>query len=124
VVGTSRGAEAALLIGATYPELVRGVAACAPSSVVNLSPNRVDAAWTLSGSPLPSVPLSEIGTWTPTNPEAIIKVERIEVRSFWSLAPRIPSGRRMRTAVRSWKGERGGLRRLSAVTPQDTQLEP
>ena len=37
VMGDSRGGEAAVLLGATYPDLVYGVAALVPSNVVNCS---------------------------------------------------------------------------------------
>jgi pimeloyl-ACP methyl ester carboxylesterase len=53
VQGTSRGGEAALLIGATYPELVHGVVAGVPSSRVGPTPNGSTPAWTLHGRPLP-----------------------------------------------------------------------
>jgi dienelactone hydrolase len=63
VLGVSRGGEAALLIGATYPQLVRAVAAYVPSDRVYPSPtNPGVAAWTLSGEPVSS---------------ALIAVERI-----------------------------------------------
>lgn len=75
ILGRSRGAEAALLVGATYPERVAGVIAYAPSSVVNRSPNGRDAAWTLEGKPVPYA--LELGTSTPSNRAAIIPVEKI-----------------------------------------------
>jgi dienelactone hydrolase len=53
VQGTSRGGEAALLIGATYPDLVHGVVAGVPSSRVNPTPLTSTPAWTLGGRPLP-----------------------------------------------------------------------
>ena len=53
VQGTSRGGEAALLVGATYPDLVKGVVAGVPSSRVNAAPfSTGTAAWTLHGRPL------------------------------------------------------------------------
>jgi dienelactone hydrolase len=61
MVGASRGAELALLVGATYPDLVQGVAAYAPFDAV------VPGSWTRSGSPIP--PLS--------NPDPRIPVERV-----------------------------------------------
>ncbi len=54
VFGTSRGGEGSLLIGSTYPDLVRGVIANVPSDEVN--PGLPDAsvpAWTLGGKPVP-----------------------------------------------------------------------
>jgi dienelactone hydrolase len=61
MVGASRGAELALLVGATYPDLVQGVAAYVPFDAV------VPGSWTRSGSPVP--PLS--------NPDPRIPVERV-----------------------------------------------
>jgi dienelactone hydrolase len=53
VQGTSRGGEAALLVGATYPDLVDGVVAGVPSSRVNPTPfDPTTPAWTLHGRPL------------------------------------------------------------------------
>jgi dienelactone hydrolase len=54
VMGVSRGAEAALLIGSTYPQ-VHAVIAVAPSNVVVASccSDRFADAWTLNGSSLP-----------------------------------------------------------------------
>lgn len=75
ILGRSRGAEAALLVGATYPESAAGVIAYAPSSVVIRSPNGRDAPWTLKGKPVPFT--AEYGTPTPSNRAAIIPVEKI-----------------------------------------------
>jgi len=55
LIGSSRGGEAALLIGATYPQLVRAVAAYVPSDRVYPSPtNPGMPAWTLSRKPVAS----------------------------------------------------------------------
>ena len=58
LLGTSRGGELALLLGATYPSFFRVVVANVPSSVVwpGLSNDSETPAWTLNGKPLPSVP--------------------------------------------------------------------
>ena len=58
VLGTSRGGELALVLGATYPSLFRVVVANVPSNVVwpGLSDDSETPAWTLKGEPLPSVP--------------------------------------------------------------------
>jgi dienelactone hydrolase len=54
VLGVSRGSEAALLLGARYPELVYGVVGYVLSSVVNPSPlDRISPAWTHEGKPVP-----------------------------------------------------------------------
>jgi dienelactone hydrolase len=58
ILGTSRGGELALLLGATYPAMFRVVVANVPSSVVwpGLSNDSEAAAWTLNGHPLAAVP--------------------------------------------------------------------
>ena len=58
VLGTSRGGELALLLGATYPPAFRVVVANVPSGVVwpGLSNDAETPAWTLDGKPLVSVP--------------------------------------------------------------------
>ncbi|HEV2967015.1 MAG TPA: acyl-CoA thioesterase/bile acid-CoA:amino acid N-acyltransferase family protein [Candidatus Dormibacteraeota bacterium] len=54
IMGVSRGGEAALLIGATFPDLVHGVAALVPSAWVNCSfPACSGSAWTVGGRPVP-----------------------------------------------------------------------
>jgi dienelactone hydrolase len=79
VMGASRGGEAALLLGAHFPELVDGVVANVPSSVVNPSgPDASQPAWTLRGRPLPAVGTAGFGQADPAaNPQAVIPVERI-----------------------------------------------
>lgn len=65
VLGTSRGAEAALLLGALHPE-VDAVVAIAPSDVVwaALTQERPQrSSWTRGGEPLPFVPYDD--TWQP-----------------------------------------------------------
>jgi dienelactone hydrolase len=58
VMGTSRGGELALLLGATYPSAFRVVVANVPSHVVwpGLSDDSETPAWTLNGKPVASVP--------------------------------------------------------------------
>ena len=79
VAGESRGGEAALLLGAHFPQLVNGVIAGVPSSVVNPGlPDTSRQAWTLSGRPLPAVSPSEFGQPNPPGQQrAVIPVERI-----------------------------------------------
>jgi dienelactone hydrolase len=80
VAGESRGGEAALLLGAHFPQLVNGVVAGVPSSVVNPapSPDNGNPAWTLGGRPLPTVSPSEFGQPNPPGEaRAVIPVERI-----------------------------------------------
>jgi dienelactone hydrolase len=77
VWGTSRGGEAALLLGATYPELVHGVIANAPSNVVNPSypgGGTTRSGWSLGGEPVPMVTTAEeSATGTPTAREIPIE---------------------------------------------------
>ena len=80
VAGESRGGEAALLLGASFPELVNGVIAGVPSSVVNPAPGPYASrpAWTLRGRPLPAVSPSDFGQPNPPGEaRAVIPVERI-----------------------------------------------
>jgi dienelactone hydrolase len=65
IYGVSRGGEAALLLGATYPELVHGVIACTPSADVNPAYPGPGVAWTLGGQP---VPLGPIPVWQIAGP--------------------------------------------------------
>jgi pimeloyl-ACP methyl ester carboxylesterase len=61
IVGASRGAELALSVAATFPELVGPVVAYTPSSVTwagldfTLPPGTTRSSWTLRGTPLPYV---------------------------------------------------------------------
>jgi dienelactone hydrolase len=80
VAGVSRGGEVALLLGAYFPQLVNGVIAGVPSSVVNPGewPDASRPAWTLGGRPLPAVSPSERGQPNPPGEaRAVIPVERI-----------------------------------------------
>jgi dienelactone hydrolase len=79
VIGVSRGGEAALLIGATYPSLVHGVAALVPSNVVNPALDGRTAAWTLRGRPVPHIRAADFGEPDPVRtPDAVIRVEDID----------------------------------------------
>jgi dienelactone hydrolase len=62
VLGVSRGAEAALLLGATYPDLVHGVIACTTGSQVLGAFPGGGAAWTLGRNPIPlgAIPVERI----------------------------------------------------------------
>jgi acetyl esterase/lipase len=78
VAGESRGGEAALLLGGYFPQLVNGVIAGVPSSVVYPGwPHDGRPAWTLGGRPLPAVSPSELGQANPPGKtRAVIPVER------------------------------------------------
>ena len=58
MMGTSRGGELALVLGATYPSAFRAIVANVPSSVVwpGLSNDSETPSWTLNGKPLEFVP--------------------------------------------------------------------
>ena len=72
ILGASRGGEAALLLGATYPRLIHAVAAYVPSAVVFGSfPNGGSPAWTLRGKAVPYIQRDL------NDARAIIRVERI-----------------------------------------------
>jgi dienelactone hydrolase len=62
VNGYSRGGELALILGAVYPQLVHGVIAYVPSSVVNPGLVGTGPAWTLHGRELPflEIPVERI----------------------------------------------------------------
>lgn len=76
--GASRGGEAALLLGATYPDLVAGVVSYVGSSVVNPSPNPRTVAWTLGGRPVQPVDSPDLGNPRPANGVGVIPVEKID----------------------------------------------
>jgi dienelactone hydrolase len=78
VLSASRGTEAALLLGANFPNLVSGVIAEVPSNVplCAFPTGCPTPAWTLSGRPLPFT--TQFNNPAPTdNPAAVIPVERI-----------------------------------------------
>lgn len=78
VMGTSRGSEAALLLGSKFPEMVSGVVAVVPSSVAICSfPGCSGPAWTLEGEPVPFS--KELSNPEPTDEaKAVIAVEDID----------------------------------------------
>ena len=68
VFGTSKGAEAALLLGSQYPEIQR-VVAVVPSSVVwrCICLDEDASSWSLNGSPLPFVTPQDDPTYQPVS---------------------------------------------------------
>jgi hypothetical protein len=91
VLGTSRGAEAALLLGARHVE-IDAVVAISPSHVVwaALSTERPQrSSWTSAGEPLPFVPYDD--GWEPetTPPEYVGMYEQ----SLETYADRVPGAR-------------------------------
>jgi pimeloyl-ACP methyl ester carboxylesterase len=93
VLGTSRGAEAALLLGALHPE-VDAVAAFSPSDVVwaGLASERPQrSSWTRAGEPLPFVPYDD--DWEPepgAGPPAYVE---LYLQSLETYADRVPAAR-------------------------------
>ena len=90
VIGASKGAELALLLAATFPELVGPVVAYTPSSVVwagiDFSVQRppVRSSWSLGGRPLPFVPYPE-GV-APVQSERGVRVRPIYERGLDGIA--------------------------------------
>ena len=80
VMGASRGGEAALLLGATFPQLMSGVVAFVPGSYVNSAiPDRGRSAWTLAGRDVPYASYRKFGAPAASvDPRAVIPVERID----------------------------------------------
>ncbi len=66
VMGASRNAELALVLGSMYPELISGVIAYAPSSVIwsntvlPYNSDEIKASWMYNGAELPYVPMNKI----------------------------------------------------------------
>lgn len=91
VLGTSRGAEAALLLGARHPE-IDAVVAISPSDVVwaALSGERPQrSSWTSGGEPLPFVPYDDDWTTDTDPPEYLAHYEHC-LRRY---ADRVPAAR-------------------------------
>jgi dienelactone hydrolase len=74
VSGGSRGAEAALLLAANFPDLVHGVIASSPDNVAVCSAATGESSWTLNGDP---VACSHYRGPAGDNPAAAIPVEKI-----------------------------------------------
>jgi dienelactone hydrolase len=80
VVGTSRGAELALLLGATYPQ-IRAVVAYAPSAVVWGGTGEQVPAWTYRGAPILPMP----NRVTPEQDAAIERGSPIAAEPWYSV---------------------------------------
>lgn len=91
VMGTSRGAEAALLLGAVHPE-IDAVVAFSPSDVVwaSLSSDRPQrSSWTRGGEPLAFVPYDD--SWEPdTDPPEFVGQYEQALEKF---SDRVPAAR-------------------------------
>lgn len=91
VLGTSRGAEAALLLAARHPE-IDAVVAISPSDVVwaALSTDRPQrSSWTSGGEPLPFVPYDDEWEADTDPPELVGMYEQ----SLETYADRVPAAR-------------------------------
>ncbi|MEM1218109.1 MAG: acyl-CoA thioester hydrolase/BAAT C-terminal domain-containing protein [Bacteroidota bacterium] len=66
VMGASRNAELALVVASTFPNLVSGVVAYAPSAVswsntvLPYNSNELKASWTVKGMDIPYIPMDKI----------------------------------------------------------------
>ena len=66
VMGASRNSELALILGATFPELISGVIAYSPSAVswsntvLPYNSDTIKASWTYKGIDIPYVPMDKI----------------------------------------------------------------
>jgi dienelactone hydrolase len=83
VMGLGVGSEAALLLGADYPDLVHGVAALSPHDVADCSlsyefgwPRVTSFIWTLGGQPVPCT--TQGGPQPTDNPAAVIPVAKVQ----------------------------------------------
>jgi dienelactone hydrolase len=89
VLGTSKGAEAALLLAVDDPRIA-AVIALAPSHVVwaNVGPGQDGAvqpyrsSWTRSGRPLPFVPYDDDWVWAGDGPPAYVGMYRQSLRMY------------------------------------------
>ena len=91
VLGTSKGAEAALLLGATHPEIDGVVAVSAPHVVwAALSTDRPQrSSWTRGGAPLSFVPYDD--SWEPdTDPVEFVGMYEQSLETY---ADRVPAAR-------------------------------
>lgn len=124
IMGTSKGAEAALLVASRRPD-VGAVVAAVPSQVVwqgfdwSFKPVK-SSSWSEGGKPVPFLPITDVG-WdgnvygpalatAPKHPEAAIPVERIagpvlllcgEADSLWPSCP-------MARAAKARRDQNGG----------------
>jgi dienelactone hydrolase len=80
ILGVSRGAELALLLGATFPQQIRAIVAYAPSSVAwaasgrDKSTGEIIPCWTWRGKPVPFAPLPLRGfMWRSAFPVVALK---------------------------------------------------
>ena len=99
VIGVSRGGEAALLIGATYPRLVHGVVALVPSNVVNPTLDGHSAAWTVHGRPVPHVSGAELGDPDPVSAPDALRSPTCPRRRWRSSAARRPAHEAAKAAL-------------------------
>lgn len=80
VWGTSKGGEAALLLGARF-DWVGAVVALAPSSLVMVGENFKTSTWSVDGEPVPYIPAPDRATETATSDES-----GVVIRKFYEAA--------------------------------------
>lgn len=93
VLGTSRGAEVALLLGALHPE-IDAVVAISPSDVVwaGLGGERPQrSAWTRAGEPVPFVPYDD--DWVPGEDDGPPTYVGMYLQSLERFGDRVPAAR-------------------------------
>jgi dienelactone hydrolase len=114
VSGVSRGSEAALLLAADFPDLVRGVIASVPMNVALCSLACDGPEWTLNGAPVPYT--RQLNNPAPSDePDAVIHVEHINGPLFLDCGG----------ADRIWRScayADAIVRRLIAFNPQGTHI--
>lgn len=80
LMGASRNAELALIIASTFPEIVGGVIAYAPSSVswsntvLPYNSNELKASWTYKGMDIPYVPMKKL---------SVNSLGKVEMLAYW-----------------------------------------
>jgi len=66
IMGTSRNAELALILGSIFPELINGIIAYSPSSVswsntvLSYNSDNIKSSWTYNGIDIPYIPMNKI----------------------------------------------------------------
>ena len=95
VMGASRNAELALVLGTMYPEMISGVIAYAPSSVMwsntvlPYNSDEIKSSWRYNGAELPYVPMNKIAGNSSTKittldywKSGLAKEEKVELASI------------------------------------------
>jgi pimeloyl-ACP methyl ester carboxylesterase len=100
VVGTSRGSEAAQLLGVHYPDLVHSVVALSPSSVANPDPARTSRHGRGTASQCPPCPPTNSGSRFPSTRARSSRSNAFADRCSCSAGTKTSSGRRAHSPTR------------------------